>query len=484
MSAERISRSSLDASDAMMDRRRFLKRAAASGVGLAVAGVLAACGGSSTTATNKPAATAAATTGAAPATGATPATGGAAPATGATPAAGGSASAAGGKLEMFSWWTTGGEEAGLKALYELYKKDRPNVQIVNQAVAGAAGSNAKAVLKNRMLGGDPPDSFQVHMGHELTDGYVAANQVEPLDDLYKSEGWDKAFPKGVLDIVSANGHFWSVPVNIHRANVLWYNKKVFADNNLQAPVTFDDFFKVADALKAKGITALALGDKEPFASGHLVETILVGTLGPDAYKGLWTGTTKWDDAKVTDALNTAKKMLGYINSDHAALTWDQANDQLIAGKAGMTIMGDWVDADYKQKKFTDYGWANSPGTKGIYDALSDTFALPKNAKNRDNSIAWLKLAGSQVGQDTFNPLKGSIPARIDAGKADYDAYLKSAIADWQKDTIVPSVVHGAAAKDGWAQTYQDAINSFVTSLDVAKTQKALAQSCTDAGVCK
>jgi len=143
-----------------------------------------------------------------------------------------------------------------------------------------------------------------------------------------------------------------------------------------------------------------------------------------------------------------------------------------------------VDADYKQKKFTDYGWANSPGTKGIYDALSDTFALPKGAKNRDNSIAWLKLAGSQIGQDTFNPLKGSIPARIDAGKADYDAYLKSAIADWQKDTIVPSVVHGAAAKDGWAQTYQDTINSFVTSLDVAKTQKAFGQGCVDAGVCK
>src|SRR5205807_27742 len=163
---------------------------------------------------------------------------------------------------MFSWWTTGGEEAGLKALYALYKQDHANVEIVNQAVAGAAGSDAKAVLKTRMQGGDPPDAFQVHMGHELTDGYVAANQVEPLD----------------------------------------------------------------------------------------------GTLGADGYKGLWTGQTKWDDANVTDALNTFKKMLGYVNSDHAALTWDQANDQLIQGKAGMTIMGDWTDADYKAKKFTGYGW--------------------------------------------------------------------------------------------------------------------------------
>ena len=413
--------------------------------------------------------------------------GGETPTATAVPAAGssgGQTAAGGGKLEMFSWWTTGGEEAGLKAMYALYKKDHPNVEIVNQAVAGAAGADAKAVLKNRMIGGDPPDAFQVHMGHELLDGYVAAGQVEPLDDLYKSEGFDKAFPKGVLDIVSGDGHYWSVPVNIHRANVLWYNKKVFADNNLTAPVTFDDFFKVADALKAKGITALALGDKVTFASAHLFETVLLGTLGPDGYKGLWTGATKWDDPKVTDALNTFKKMLGYINSDHAALTWDGANDLVISGKAGMTIMGDWTDADYKAKKFTDYGWTNSPGTAGIYDALSDTFALPKNAKDRDNALAWLKLAGSREGQDAFNPLKGSIPARIDAGQGDYDAYLKSAMGDWKKDIIVPSVVHGAAAKDGWAQSYTDAVNSFVTNQDVAATQKALGQACVDAGICK
>jgi glucose/mannose transport system substrate-binding protein len=427
--------------------------------------VLAACG--STAAPTGGAATSA------------PASGGAATA---APAGG---AAAGGKLEMFSWWTTGGEEAGLKAMYEIIKKQKPGIEIVNQAVAGAAGSDAKAVLKTRMQGGDPPDAFQVHMGQELIAGYVKADQVEPLDDLFKSEGWDKAFPQGVLDIVSANGHYWSVPVNIHRANVLWYNKKVFADNSLTAPETFDDFFKVAEALKAKGITPLALGDNNPFASAHLFETVLLGTMGPDKYKGLWVGKTDWNGPEVTQALENMKKMLDYINADHAALTWDQANDLLIQGKAAMTIMGDWTNGDYTAKKFNDYGWTASPGTDGVFDALSDTFALPKGAKNRDNGIAWLKIAGSVAGQDAFNPLKGSIPARTDAGKSgNYNDYLKATMEEWKKDTIVPSVVHGAAAKDGWAQSYTDAVNSFVTNQDVAATQKALGQACVDAGICK
>src|SRR5262245_21847380 len=86
-----------------------------------LATILAACGSAA------PSGGTAAT--AAPAAGGTAAT--------AAPAAGGQ-TAGGGKLEMFSWWTTGGEEAGLKAMYELYKKDNPGVEIVNQAVAGAA----------------------------------------------------------------------------------------------------------------------------------------------------------------------------------------------------------------------------------------------------------------------------------------------------------------------------------------------------------
>lgn len=398
--------------------------------------------------------------------------------------ASGAAKPAAGKFEIFSWWTTGGEAAGLNALFEQYKKDNPGIEIVNATVAGGAGSNAKAVLKTRMLGGDPPDTFQVHMGHELIDTWVTTGYMENLDDLYKSEGWDKSFPKGVLDIVSSGGHYWSVPANIHRANVLWYNKKVFDDNGLKPPVTFDDFFKVADALKAKGITALAMGDKDAFASAQVLETVLIGTLGADGYNGLWTGKTAWTDPKVTQSLETFKKMLGYVNSDHSALTWDQANDLIISGKAGMTIMGDWIDADYIAKKFTGYGWAPSPGNQGIYDALSDTFGLPKKAKNPEAAKNWLRLIGSQKGQDIFNPLKGSIPARTDAGKATYDAYLQSAMQDWSKNTIVPSVVHGAAAKEGWATAFSDANSIFVTKLDVAATQKALAQACTDAGVCK
>ena len=95
-----------------------------------------------------------------------------------------------GELEIFSWWTTGGEAAGLQALFDLYPDKCPgDVEIVNATVAGGAGFQARQVLTTRMLGGDPPGSFQVHMGHELTDQWVTTGNMEPLDALFDEEGW-------------------------------------------------------------------------------------------------------------------------------------------------------------------------------------------------------------------------------------------------------------------------------------------------------
>jgi glucose/mannose transport system substrate-binding protein len=116
--------------------------------------------------------------------------------------------------------------------------------------------------------------------------------------------------------------------------------------------------------------------------------------------------------------------------------------------------------------------------------LSDSFGLPKGAPNRDGAIAWLTVCGSKEGQDAFNPIKGSIPARTDGDRSLYDAYLQSAMDDFASDEIVPSLAHGAAASEGWVTAIGDAMTLFVADLDVDAAQEAMAQACVDAGVCE
>src|SRR5213079_3207725 len=108
----------------------------------------------------------------------------------------------------FSWWTSPGEVEALDALYAAFRTANPDVEVINAAIAQGAGpgGNMKAVLQTRLLAGQPPDSFQVHLGHELTDSSVKAGEMEPIDFLYQSEGWNSTIPQGVLDISSSDGH--------------------------------------------------------------------------------------------------------------------------------------------------------------------------------------------------------------------------------------------------------------------------------------
>ena len=407
----------------------------------------------------------------------------AAPAAGATsaPAAAGAAT---GKLEIFSWWTSGGEVEGLNALYAIYKKQNPGVEIINAAIAGGsgAGGNAKAVLKTRMLGGDPPDSFQVHLGRELIDTHVVADRMEPLTDFFKSEGLNDAFPKGVIDLASDKGVPYSVPVNIHRSNVFWFNKTLFSKAGLdKAPTTWDEYFDMAEKLKSKGIAMASLAGSGAGESAHEFENIMLGTLGADKYAGLFTGATSWGDDGIKKSLDTLKKMIDYAVPNYASLQWSDTDPLVVEGKAASNIMGDWTNGFYKSKKFTDFGWAPAPGTAGTFLALSDSFGLPKNVKNRDNVLNWLKVCGSKEGQDAFNPLKGSIPARKDADLSKYDDYQKQAIADFASNKIVGSIVHGAAAKESFVNDFNNVVAEFISTKDVSAAQGKLVDAAKVAG---
>ncbi|NMA23456.1 MAG: carbohydrate ABC transporter substrate-binding protein [Spirochaetales bacterium] len=374
-------------------------------------------------------------------------------------------------LEIFSWWTAGGEADGLDAMIKVFENRYPGIELINATVAGGAGTNAKAVLATRMQGGNPPDTFQVHAGHELIDTWVVSDFMEPITFVLRDAGYLDKFPSDVIDIISYKGEVYSIPVNIHRSNVMWYSPKLFNQFNLKVPTTWAEFLSAAEVFQRNGIPALALGDNESWAATHLMENVLLSTLGADGYRDLWQGKVPWNDSRVREALTIYTKILGYVNRDHAALANMDAAGYVAEGKAAINIMGDWAAGYYYSQGFKqgeDWEWAPAPGTAGIFNMLSDSFGLPKNAPNRDNVIKWLTVCASREGQDAFNPIKGSIPARIDGDRSLYDRYLNAAMDDFARDAIVPSVAHGAAISEPWLTRINDIMALFTTELNVDK----------------
>jgi glucose/mannose transport system substrate-binding protein len=378
-------------------------------------------------------------------------------------------------VTVFTWWADGGEKAGLDGMVSVFNTECKDYKFVNSAVAGGAGSNAKQVLANDLQAGKPPSTFQAHAGAELSD-YINAGQVDDISDLYKEFGLDKAFPQNLIDNLTVDGKIYSIPANVHRANMVWTNPTVMKKAGLDpatGPASVDAWIADMDKLKAAGVkTPLAIS--KGFAQEMVLEVVLLAELGPDKFTGLWKGEG-WDGAEVKAALDKYKKLLSYTNVDREAIDWPDALQYLNKGQAAYFVMGDWVAAQQLANKVADtaYTYWPAPGTAGNFQYLSDSFTLPTNGADPEGAKCWLKVTGSADGQKAFNTKKGSIPARSDAVPADYPKYQQSAMADWKKDKIVPSCAHGAACTLGQNNDILSALSQFSGSQDVAKLQSAL-----------
>jgi glucose/mannose transport system substrate-binding protein len=417
-----------------------------------------------------------------------------APAAGEQPAAGGGEAAteaageaaATGELEVFSWWTSGGEAAALDALFQAYSAQYPDVEIINATVAGGGGSAARGVLQTRLAGGDVPDTWQVHPGFELLGQYVDPGYVAPLTSIYESEGWNDVVPEALVDMMTQDGEVYQVTVGVHRGNGLWYNKTLLADNGIEIGETLsvDEFLAAAETLEAAGIPALCVGDSGIWATAQLFENTLLGTIGPEKYAGLWDGSVSFDDPDVKTAMETYGTMLDYQNDDHSALSWDQAIGKLMEGGCAFSSMGDWAYGEFVNAGLTDneeFGWVSHPGSAGSFMIVADGFVLGNGAPNEANTVNWLKVVGSKEAQEAFNPLKGSICARTDCDRTKFGVYHNWSMDSFANDALVPSVVHGSAAPADFQQSFNDAVTSFVVDRNVDAFSSALVAAAQSSG---
>ncbi|MDH5782297.1 MAG: ABC transporter substrate-binding protein [Candidatus Bathyarchaeota archaeon] len=389
-------------------------------------------------------------------------------------------------LEIYHWWTSGGEKSAIDALVDVFEDKYPDTAVIQSPVAGGAGYVMKAVMKSLVLAGEAPDAFQMHAGYEGKP-YFDADYLEAISDLWEEEEWEDVFPEVVKDMVNFEGEYYAVPVNIHRPNVVWYNKPLLDDNDIDPAdlTTWDAFFDACDTLVAADIDSpIALGDVGKWTDTHVLEQIIAGE-GIDFYEDWINGkVTSATDPKLLSALETFKTYLDYVNEDHSALTWDEAIKRVITGDAAFSVMGDWANGEFyvADKVYgTDYGTFPTPGTSGMYGLVIDCFQHPKGVKHPENSLNWLRVVGSKEGQDTFNPIKGSIAARTDADETEYGLYQKAAIADFKAAaSMYPSVAHGSGAPEAFTAELDDIMSAFVTNKNVNAAATALTDATKDA----
>lgn len=382
---------------------------------------------------------------------------------------------AGGEVGVFTWWADGSEKEGLDAFVELFEEWYPNNTFVNLAVAGGSGSNAKAKLASDLANGNPPGSFQGHAGAELTD-YIDNEQIEPVDDMLDELGGSSVFPENLLDRITVGGHVYSIPCDIHRANMIWANSELLTNAGItDEPADVSQWLEHMEAVRNSGIsTPLSIGGT--WTQTELLESILAAELGSDTYNSLFEADGNWDTDAVRQAITDYNRALDYANTASDGDDWPAATDMVIDGQAAYNVMGDWALAEFtmKDKTYgTDYTAFAVPGDEEIFDFLADSFTMPVGAPNPDGTNDWLRLIGSAEGQKAFNLKKGSIPARTDIEPDEFPEYQQGAMESFKNDKIVSSIAHGAAVSLAWSSEINTAVSAFYQSRDTDALVSAL-----------
>jgi glucose/mannose transport system substrate-binding protein len=312
------------------------------------------------------------------------------------------ASGESGQLLVGNWWTSGGEFAGVSAVYDIYRKEHPDVELIHAGIAGGGGVNFKGANLNKLIAGDPYDTFMLHAGLEA-ELYSPEKYLQPVDDILAEAGVLEVMPEDLKAVLKVRGKTYTVPLNIHRGGVMWTNTRLLEQAGVQVPTTFEEFFAVCDTLKSQGIVTLGMGIADGFELSHTFEDVLLGTVGADKYTGLWNGSVAWTDPGVAEALQNFGKMLDCTNEDRSTIGWAGGIALVINDQAAFNIMGDWAYGEVLVKNATDYvTWNPAPGTQGTFFLVSDGFALPVEAPNKENAIEFIKLATRKDAQEAFN----------------------------------------------------------------------------------
>lgn len=382
------------------------------------------------------------------------------------------------QVDVVTWWQAGSEKEGLEALVKVFEKQHANTKFENKAISGGGGSQAKQKLQSDLSAKNPPDTYQAHAGAEISDD-IKAGYLEDVSKLYDEFKLRDAFPKTLIDRLTVDGKIYSIPSNVHRANVVWASTSVLKAAGIDPktpPADVDAWIADMEKVKAAGKTPITIG--MAWTQTQLLETILIADLGAEGYSGLFDGKTKWDSAEVTKALEHFKKIVDLADTSLLNEDWEPAMNPVIQGTAAYNVMGDWAPPAFEaagKKWGEDYVTFAVPGTANVFDFLADSFTLPVGAKHPGGTKAWLETISSKEGQIAFNKVKGSIPARSDLSdeeKKAFSPYQQSAMEDFGKLTIVSSIAHGAALPVKVSNAINDACSKFIQSKGSVKDFQA------------
>lgn len=373
-------------------------------------------------------------------------------------------------VEVMHFWTSGGEAAALAAV-----RDRvvgAGVAWTDAPVAGGGGDAAKTALQARIASGNPPAAMLM-LGQNIID-WANEGLLGNVDALATAEGWDTALPMAVQEFTKVDGHYVSVPTNVHRTDMIWASKAAFDKISAAYPTTWEELNALAPKFREAGIVPLAHGG-QAWQEAYMFEAVAAGVGGAEFYR---KALIDLDDAtlrgpEMVAVFEQLAALRGMIDENAPGRDWNLASAMVIHGEAAIQIMGDWAKGEFTnagKKPGDDFACIPVPKAKGdafvyLVNSLS-LFAQTEPDLIKGQEVLASAIMDKEV-QIAFNQAKGAIPARTDIDLSAMDACAQATSASLASNDAaggaVPTFAGTHAANASVVGAATDAITGFFNS---------------------
>jgi len=209
----------------------------------------------------------------------------------------------------------------------------------------------QTAVKASLPTSDTPDLFTWWSGYRLEELYTAG-VLEDLSDIWSQAVGGGNVPESLGAAFTFDGKVYAFPFHLSYW-VVFYNKKVFADNGITvAPATWEDFTAACDKIKAAGIAPMASEVTHRWPSFILFEELILRT-DPQFYLDLTAGHAKYTDPTAVKAMDTWKGLIdnGYFTSFDTSMETDWPG-MFAQGQVAMIPIGTWYQSNFLAQNMT------------------------------------------------------------------------------------------------------------------------------------
>ncbi|WP_036746426.1 extracellular solute-binding protein [Paenibacillus sp. UNC451MF] len=267
-----------------------------------------------------------------------------------------------------------------------YTAANPNIKIELDSLNT---DQQKLKLKTQAASKEVPDITIVNPSAQMKP-FVDAGLLAPLNDILDKNGLKDSFQKGILDYYTFNNNVYALPDGNNIA-VVYYNKELFAQAGVEIPKTFEEMIEVSKKLKAKGITPIAIPEKDTWTGSFLFMNMVLRTNGgPNFLKDVMDKKKTFNDPAFELAVSKLQDLVqaGAFQEGATSFDYNAGENLFKTGKTAMYFMGSWAtggidDSSVKGKvgvfKFPTVDGKGNPDQYML--APGSGFAVSANSKH-------------------------------------------------------------------------------------------------------